>query len=48
MIKEKATPHIGLVTDLTTGQIDETNLSVKQSNSPTKMEKLAASTHRSK
>ena len=22
MIKEKATPHIGLVTDLTTGQID--------------------------
>ena len=35
MIKEKTTPHIGLVT-------------VKQSNSPTKMEKLSASTHRSK
>ena len=28
MIKEKATPHIGLVTDLTTGQIDGKILSL--------------------
>ena len=68
MIKEKATPHIGLVTDLTTGQIDGKitpggmvlvtgcNIKIENGNkpvceainSPTKMEKLAASTHRSK
>lgn len=29
MIKEKATPHIGLVTDLTTGQIDGKSLRVE-------------------